>query len=327
MRILYLNGHPVWNYGLPWGFRQLGHEVKIVPVIKKNSLTSIMKKFKPNLLVTVGWINEYMKPNNLNIIRQIAQDFCCQHVYWATEDITWFKRWSQPMVKAVRPDVVFSINADCIPSYQKMGIPAFHLEFGYNPGFRETYKEPGNPDSVFDLALVANTYDVWRYPDCFRYKSVEMLIRPLVEKGYNIVLCGQGWRMAPWKLKANNSGVRYLGPIRFEDTFRVYRNTKINLNLQNQGKHTTQITSRTFEIMGCGGFQLTARTPAVESLFTHGEHLLMSSSPQETLELVDYYLANEKERRKIAQTGQDEVLKKHTYDKRAAYMLSCLAIE
>lgn len=50
----------------------------------------------------------------------------------------------------------------------------------------------------------------------------------------------------------------------------------------------------------------------------------MSGSPEETLELVDYYLAHEKERQEIAANGQTEVLKKHTYDQRAAYLFSCL---
>ncbi|WP_258361162.1 glycosyltransferase family protein [Moorella sulfitireducens] len=323
MRILYLNGHPVWTYGLPWGFRQLGHEVKIVGVIQKDYLTRYMELFHPKLLVTVGWMDEYTF-DKLEVIRKLAQDFGCLHAYWATEDINFLERWSLRMVKVVQPDVVFTINADCIPYYRDLGIPAFHLEFGYNPGFEASIPGLPAPGYDHDLALVANCYDIWTNTDSFRYKSMEILVRPLVEKGYDLVLYGKGWEEAPWLADKQRARVHYLGPVSFADTFRIYRRAKIVLNLQNQGQHTTQVTSRTFEITGSGGFQLTTRTPAVEKLFVHRQHLVMSSSPEETLELVDYYLAHEEERQAIAANGRAEILAKHTYDKRAAFILSCL---
>jgi spore maturation protein CgeB len=324
MRILYLNGHPIWLYGLPWGFRHLGHQVKIAKNVQSNLLLPLMKSFKPDLLITVGWVYEYMKPQKRALIKKIAHDFGCLHAYWATEDITWFEKWSLPMVRAVQPDVVFTINADCIPFYRNLGIPAFHLEFAYNPSYEGDVSSSDDVSQyTADLALVANSYNIWQRPDRFRYKSVEILVRPLIEKNYHLLIGGKGWEAAPWA-KKESSNVHYLGSIPFRDTFRVYQSAKIILNLQNQDEHTTQITSRTFEIMGCGGFQLTARTPAVERLFTHQQHLVMSGSPEETLELADYYLAHEQERQEIAANGREEVLKKHTYDQRAAYLLSCL---
>lgn len=62
--------------------------------------------------------------------------------------------------------------------------------------------------------------------------------------------------------------------------------------------------------MGSGAFELTSRTPAVERLFTHRRHMVMSGSAEETLSLVDYYLAHEKERQEIAANGKAEVLAK-----------------
>lgn len=323
MRILYLNGHPVWTYGLPWGFRQLDHEVKVVEVIQQDYLTRYMELFQPQLIITVGWMHEYTF-DKLRIVKKIARDFGCLHAYWATEDINYLQRWSLRMVKAAQPDVVFTINADCIPSYRALGIPAFHLEYGYNPGFELSLPEPPACSYEHDLALVANCYDLWNKPDSFRYKCVEMLVQPLVEKGYDLALYGQGWERAPWITAKQAATVRHLGPVAFNDTFPIYRKAKIILNLQNQGHHTTQVTSRTFEITGCGGCQLTARTPAVEKLFTHRRHLVLSSSAAETLDLVDYYLAHEQERQAIAASGRAEVLAKHTYDKRAATIISCL---
>lgn len=323
MRILYLNEHPVWLYGLPCGFRHLGHDVMIVKKVEKESLGAVMESFKPELLITVGWVHEYMRAEKRTLIKKMARSFHCLHVYWATEDITWFKKWSLPMVKAVRPNVVFTINADCIPLYQKQGFPAFHLDFGYNPAFvKDSAEEQEEKTAKVDLVLVANSYQVWRYPQYFRWKSIEMLLKPLAERKYEVLVAGGGWSTAPWENPHNN--VRYIGAVPFEDTFRLYGLGKIVLNLQNQNQYPTQVTSRTFEIMGSGAFELTSRTPAVEQLFIHRRHLVMSGSAEETLALVDYYLAHEKERQEVAANGQAEILAKHTYDKRAADLLFCL---
>ncbi len=321
MRILFLNGHPVWINGLPWGFRQLGHDVRIVVNLQKDYLIRHMEEFQPDLLVTVGWIHNY-KPQNLKNIKEIANDYGCLHVYWATEDINFFEKWSLHMVRTVQPDVVFTINADCIPFYRDLGIPAFHLEFGYNPSLEPPASELPDPRYNHDLVLVANTYD----EPIFRKKTIQVIVRPLIENGYDLVLCGKGWEKASCLNSKLLSKINYLGPIPFEDTFRAYKSAKITLNLQNQNQHKTQVTLRTFEIMGCGGFQLTARIPALNRLFIDRYHLVMSSSSKETLELVDYYLDHEKERQTIAKNGQAEVLSKHKYDKKAAYLLSCLAM-
>lgn len=323
MRILFLNGHPVWTYGLPWGLRQLGHEVKIVSAIEENYLRKCMDVFQPDLLITVGWIHEYTT-DKLNIIKKVAQSYGCTHAYWATEDYNHLEKWSLKMVKTVQPDIVFTINADCVRYYQDLGIPAYHLEFGYNPEFMSDYLALPNPEYNHDIALVANSYNIWEQPSSFRFKSIEILLKPLIDLGYDLVICGEGWERSPWLTSQKDSKVRCLGPVSFEETFNIYKYPKIIINLQNQNIFDTQVTSRTFEIMGSGGFQLTAETPAIKKLFSNCHHLVMSSSPKETVEMVDYYLRNEKERLQISEYGKNEVLTKHTYDKRAAFMMSCL---
>lgn len=317
MRIIYLE-----CYGLQRGFQKLGHEVRIVRMF---DLARCFAEFHPDLIVSSGYNSDYLKPQNGLLINKLCRESGCLHVYWATEDIIYHKLWSLPRVKAARPNAVFTINADCIPFYEKLGIPAYHLEFGFGPEFEPTAAESNDPRYQHDVALVATAYyNVWRHPNCFRYKSLEILLQPLAERGYDVILCGNGWNLVPEPAKKLIHDANILGPVSYQDTYRVYKSAKIILNPQNQVNHTTQVTQRTFEISGCGGFQLTSRTMAVEKLFTHRNHLLMSSSPEETLELVDYYLDNDQERQIIAAKGQAEVLAKHTYEKRAEYLLSCL---
>ena len=291
MRILYLNAHPVWTNQLLKGFEELGHEVRIVDAIHKGSLKKHIEEFKPDLMMTVGWMHEYITEKQ-EIIRDLAKQHRLLHAYWATEDIQHFARWSLPYVKNVQPDVIFTINADCIPFYAEIGIPAFHLEFGYNPAIEDSLKDTPYPQYTHDLALVANAYDILENPNSFRYQSADILIRPLLEKDYNLVIYGEGWNPAKnmdnWPLDP----AKCPGPIEFKDSFKVFRSSKIILNLQNENRFSTQITSRTLDIPGCGGFQLTVRTPAVKRFFQHRQHLLMSDSAAETLNLVDHYLAH-----------------------------------
>ncbi len=323
MHILYLNGHPFWTNQLLKGFEELGHEVSIVDAIHKESLKKHIEGFKPDLMMTVGWMHEYI-PEKQEIVRDLAKQHQLLHAYWATEDIQHFARWSLPYVKKVQPDVVFTINAECIPFYTEIGIPAYHLEFGYNPSVEDSLQDAPFPQYTHDLALVANAYDILENPNSFRYESANILIRPLLEKGYNLVIYGEGWspakKIGDWPLDL----AKCPGPIEFKDSFKVFRSSKIILNLQNENRFSTQITSRTLDIPGCGGFQLTVDTPAVKELFRHRQHLLMSGSAAETLNLVDYYLDRPQERLAIAEKGRQEVLARHTTRQRAEYLLSCL---
>ena len=71
------------------------------------------------------------------------------------------------------------------------------------------------------------------------------------------------------------------------DTNDVYSSAKIVLGFQNT---YTELTSRTFEVLAAQGFLLAPRTPAIEETFIPGKHIACSASPEETLELIDYFL-------------------------------------
>jgi spore maturation protein CgeB len=71
---------------------------------------------------------------------------------------------------------------------------------------------------------------------------------------------------------------------------------------------------------------LTVPTQAVNNLFTNNVHLTCSSSPEDTVRLVDYFLEHEVERQAIAQNGQQEVYSKHTYKERANQILKFMQL-
>jgi spore maturation protein CgeB len=78
----------------------------------------------------------------------------------------------------------------------------------------------------------------------------------------------------------------FKGTIPYAKTCDIYNSSFINLITQN---HEQTITRRTFEILGSGGFGLSCYNTAIKDMFGNSGALAISSSPEETLDLVVYY--------------------------------------
>jgi spore maturation protein CgeB len=70
---------------------------------------------------------------------------------------------------------------------------------------------------------------------------------------------------------------------------------------------------RLFEATGVGAFLLTDWKQNLGDMFDVGKELVAYRSSEECAELIDYYLAHDKEREAIARAGQARTLAEHTY--------------
>ena len=85
------------------------------------------------------------------------------------------------------------------------------------------------------------------------------------------------------------------------------------------------VTHRIIEIMASGTMLLTEEVSnGLSDLFTDGEHLV-TFSPANLHEKVEYYLAHPEKRRFIGGMGRAEVLQNHTYDVRAEKILEIVS--
>ena len=109
------------------------------------------------------------------------------------------------------------------------------------------------------------------------------------------------------------------GYLPYTEANKVYSSADIVLGVQN---HLTQVTQRTYEVLGSGGILLTNDTPEIRRLFQPGD-LIVSSSAKETIDLVKYYLNNPKECMKIKEAGMNKV-KKYSYEQRAKYIIKTI---
>lgn len=316
MRIVFIDADPQYLLGLPWGFRELGCDVKTIKDIQEDELAAVMESYQPDLVVTAGWTKIHTK-SNLELLGRLLKKYQVRHAYWSTEDPRWTDKWSLPYIEATCPDYIFTIDRNSVNFFRERGYRAFYLNWACNPDFHS----PASPRKEYlcDIALVATAGVTW---SSFRRDSARILLKPLVEKNYKVLIWGKRWDRLDPEIVGFNVDPDFLrGKLPYEETNHVYSSAKIVLGFQNL---TTELTSRTFEILGARGFLLAPATNAVMKAFENGKHLVVSGSERETLRLVDYYLGHEEERKKIAWYGQREVYLKHTYRHRALELINSI---
>ncbi|MDF2892691.1 MAG: hypothetical protein K0R80_3058 [Clostridia bacterium] len=319
IRVLFFSHDSKYVLGLPQGFRELNCSVFVLRDLSRSSIKEAVDHFKPDLMITTGWAYRRHKREHIDELVKRAAKYQVKHAYWATEDPRWIEECSFKCIEIYKPDAVLSIHSDSVSKYHALGLSAGHLDFGCNRSFNKS--EPPSHKYDYDVALVGNGGKAWK---SYRKDSVQILLKPLVEKGYDVALWGSRWNHFNEELMGFKIPKHMIkGELPYEETNKVYNSAKIIIGLQND---QTMLTSRTFEVLGSGGFLLTVPTQSVNNLFINNVHLACSSSPEDTVRLVDYFLEHETERQTIARNGQREVYSKHTYKERADQILKFMQL-
>lgn len=108
----------------------------------------------------------------------------------------------------------------------------------------------------------------------------------------------------------------------------LYASTKVNVGDSClAGGAARYWSDRIPETLGRGGFLVHPYVEGIEEHFTDGEHLRLwpLGDWAELRRLVDYYLAHDDERRRIAAAGRAHVLEHHTYTVRVGQLLDLVA--
>ncbi|MBM7855535.1 spore maturation protein CgeB [Desulfohalotomaculum tongense] len=313
MRVLFVDSDPQYINGMAEGLRQVGCDVLVLKTAAEEDLELAYELFRPHVLFTAGW-NKIHTRDNLNNLGTFTKRHNLVHVYWATEDPRWTKKWSLPYIETTKPTHVFTIDPGSVSLYRKMGLVSAYITWACNP----EYHRPVPPKEEYrcDIAVVATAGVSWRG---FRRQSVRTLVKPLVENGYDVKIWGKRWdKLDPHLVGFSVPEKCLCGKLPYEETNAVYSSAKIVLGIQS---YTGELTARTFEITAAGGFMLASDTPAIRKIFQPGKHLAVSGSEKETLKIVDYYLKHEAERKKIACRGRRLVTEKFTYRHRAKELL------
>lgn len=319
MRILNFRGeHPFFTEGLMEALAEYGHEVcNVNPariLCSGEFMTRQIDEVRPDIAMTAGISHMVFDTEALwPVLRQKG----VPHVYWAVEDSPFFEEWSMPHAR--HADFVFTTAPECIARYRERGIRAELLEFACNPRFHH-HRHRADPGLAHDIVLVSHNqihnpqFAGMEERLHFRARCLENLVFPLVREGYDIMIWGAHWDHPSLGIPRSNLG----GPTDFYFPVKAYVSAKIVLGVEWVDTPGGHLSCKGWEILGCRGFYLAPCTPALARHFRHGRHLVCSRSPEETLALVDYYLAHPGERDAIAAQGQQEAYARHTYLHRAS---------
>lgn len=175
---------------------------------------------------------------------------------------------------------------------------------------------PRGGDKIYDVVFVGNNSDFLE-----GHKLRRELIAATAKRGIEIHIFGNDWEYL--------SGVPNvcIHPFVTEEEFaKVCSASKITLGI-NAVNNVRMYTSwhRTFNSMASGAFHLTHYVPDLEDVFKNRKHLVWFNSIPEAVKLMEYYLAHDEEREKIAHAGRQEVLVRHTWDLRIAETIERVA--
>lgn len=305
------------NFGLFAAMEKMGYTVCILPLSKyalheqKDILAYWLNEFKPHFIFTPGWsINLF----DIRVFLDTVKEHELPHFYWATEDPLFFEEVS--LIFAPHCDYVFTLAEECNTWYRERGIPSSTLTFACNPDIFKPV--PPKKEYSYDLVLAASNYYWFGKGKRFRREAIDIILKPLVDGNYNLKVWGGDWTNpeSDYTIPSHMYG----GYIDYRETPYLYSSARIVLGLQSVNTSLTQTSCRTYEIMGSGAFHLTPFTPAYANFFRNFEHVVWSTSPEETVSLVDYYLRHDEERKKIAHKAREEILERHTYIHRVKAM-------
>lgn len=127
------------------------------------------------------------------------------------------------------------------------------------------------------------------------------------------------WGDIPQGLKINDFlKSYYLGKAYGDKMIKIFNASKIVINFQPQDMISGG-NMRTYEIAGSGTFQLTDKID--KERFEDGKNLVLFKDVNDLKRKIKYFLKNEGERKKIAEEGQKNVYKYHTYKNHFSYLL------
>jgi spore maturation protein CgeB len=305
MNILFLNDSSLLSHGLASGFSPID-KIRYLPVHLpdwENRLTEMLRTWKPDFALADGVSISTVAQKLFTLLRRHSLPL----IYWAIDDPPDWRRMSRPLARGA--SLVLTPAWECLPLYQRDKIRAFYFHFACNPSFHR----PTEPSIEYscDLLLVANYYT--SYPQ--RRIGLETILTPLRSGPFHLKVFGNN----NWLENTDHYTLPpeiYQGYLPYAELPCAYSSAKIVLGLHSVIDSPTMMSMRTFEALGCRAFFLTHWSPAMENLFKNHVHLVWSRHPDETLELVRFYLSRDDLRQKIARQGQEEVYRYHTYKHR-----------
>lgn len=236
-------------------------------------------------------------------------------VLWFVEDYTRFTYWKDI---AQYYDFVFTIQkGECLEAIRAAGAGEVHyLPTGFDPFVHRP------------VVLSDEEKKTWGAPVSFvgaGYHNRQQVFASMAE--FPLKLWGTEWPTCrPFDRLVQDNG-RRLTP---EEYVKIFAGTDVNINLHSSTERDGVdpfgdfVNPRTFELAGCGAFQLVDQRSLLPEMFEAGKELVTFSNTNDLRDKVNYYMAHPEERQIIAAAGRERAQRDHTYGQRLKKMLSII---
>jgi spore maturation protein CgeB len=252
--------------------------------IKKTSqiLREAVFYYQPDILFYFNF-HDWIKHS---IWKEISEDLPTKTIIWLSDD-----HWRYEETRSVWELFNLVVTTDR-KGYEKRKKVGFNNVFLSQWACNHFLYKKINLPRIYDVCFVGQCYG-----------ERENFVNTLKRKGINITTFGHGWE--------NSSRVSQA------DLIRIFNQSKISLGISLASKENKiQIKGRDFEAPGCGSLLLTRDAKEIAEYFVPGEEIITYRDANDAADKIKYYLKNEDERKKIAKSGYERVMREHTIEKR-----------
>lgn len=281
-------------------------------------LLKIAADFKPDLFLENGGWN--ILPETIQVMKRNG----IKTALW-TNDPPKSQVYDFDPIRQVAPhyDFVFIAGTDCYGGFAGQQINKITLmPFACDPDFQKPVELTSEEKRKygFDVCFVGSGINVYSQ----RIRFLESLA------DINLGVWGPGWETLPSDSPLKRNGCIKGGALRPVEWVKLFSAAKIVFHAHYRDPLESfphyQANPRVFEALACGAFLLLDEQRDVVTMFKDGEHLVIYKDIDELRVKTLFYLQNDAERKRIAESGLREVLAKHTYRHRIKDILNVVGL-
>lgn len=204
-------------------------------------------------------------------------------------------------------DVLFSSLPHYVEMFKKNGIVSFYQALAFEPRALSNLPEM---ERIYPVTFIGGFSSVKNGGWAHGTQLMEHLAMflPIEFWGYGVDTLQPDSKILP----------RYHGEAWGMEMYSVFNKSRITINRHAVWSNNYANNVRLYEATGCGALLITDHKDNLHELFLPGKEVVVYHSPEECVDLVNYYLAHPDEAEEIARSGQARTLKEHTFTNRMA---------